>query len=225
MSLIIYELAHSPYCIPITAALRSCGVAFETRETPNWDRREIIRLTDGAYYQVPLLIHDGKPIFETTEEPQRVPHYVDQTFAGGRLFPESLDGLQGIVIQHLENDVEDLTFRLVDPFYLDHIEDLGARTMTIRHKERRFGRGCVEAWRREAKSIRAAADHLLGRFESTLRHSSFLFGEAPVYADFLLYGIIGNMTWKQWNTLNSEQTALQRWVETIRAYHFTPIPT
>ena len=36
MSLTIYQMAYSPFCIPITAALRACGVAFETREVPNW---------------------------------------------------------------------------------------------------------------------------------------------------------------------------------------------
>ncbi|HEY2344182.1 MAG TPA: glutathione S-transferase family protein [Chthoniobacteraceae bacterium] len=221
MSIVIYELAHSPYCIPITAALRSCGVTFETREVPNWDRSEIIRLTHGAHYQVPLLVHDGQMLFETAEEPQRVSHYVDRTFAGGRLFPKRIDGLQEIVIDHLENEVEGVTFRLCDIHYVPSIEDLVRRTMVLRHKERRFGRGCIDAWKRDEDAIRAEADRLLERFEITLRHSPFLFGDAPVYSDFLLYGIIGNMTWKQWNSLKDEQTALRSWVDKIRDYRFT----
>jgi glutathione S-transferase len=49
MSVTIYQMAHSPFCIPITRALDVCGVPFETREVPNWDRSEILRLTNGTY--------------------------------------------------------------------------------------------------------------------------------------------------------------------------------
>jgi glutathione S-transferase len=220
MSLTIYQLPHSPFCIPITAALRTCGVAFETRDVPNWDRREIIELTGGTYYQVPLLVDDGKLVFESTPDSQDVARYVDRTFAGGRLFPEKLEGLQAIVVDFLENDVEGVTFRLVDPFYVDSINDLVGRTMTIRHKERKFGRGCVEAWRRDAVVLRAQADCLLGRFEQTLQHSRFLFGDAPVYADFLLLGVIGNMTWNGWNTLSDAQPALKRWQAELQAFRW-----
>ena len=220
MSLVVYQLAHSPYCIPITAALRACGTDFETREVPNWDRREIITLTGGASYQVPTLLHDGRPIFETAADSQDVARYIDANFAGGRLFPERLEGLQAILIEHLEDDVEGVTFRLVDPHYLDSIPDLVARTMVIRHKERKFGRGCVEAWRREAPALRVEADRLLKRFDQMVEHSPFLLGAAPVYADFLLYGIIGNMTWNGWNSLSADQPSLIRWTERLRDFRF-----
>lgn len=220
MSLTVYQLPHSPFCIPITAALRACGVPFETRDVPNWDRSEIINLTRGAYYQVPLLVHDGKPVFESSPESQEIPRYIDRTFARGRLFPDHLEGLQGIMVDHLENDVEGVTFRLVDPYYVDSIQNLVGRTMTIRHKERKFGRGCVEAWRREAAELRVQADGLLSRFERMLEHSPFLFGEAPVYSDFLLFGVIGNMTWNGWNKLSDSQPALQRWEGAIKDFRY-----
>ncbi len=220
MSVSIYQLAHSPFCIPITAALQSCGVPFETHEVPNWDRSEIIRLTNGAYYQVPLLVHDGKAVFETAGDSQDISRYVDVTFAKGKLFPQQLEGLQAIVIDYLENEVEAVTFRLVDPFYIDSITDLVGRTMTVRHKERKFGRGCVEAWRQDAKTLRAAADRLLGRSEAMLQYTPFLFGDTPVYADYLLYGIIGNMTWKGWNKLSEEQPALRAWMARLAEFRF-----
>ena len=95
--------------------------------------------------------------------------------------------------------------------------------MIVRHKERKFGRGCVEVWQREASAIRADVDALLARFETTLRHSPFVFGAAPVYADFLLFGILGNLTWKGCNTLHPDQSALARWQDTMRAFLFPPI--
>ena len=39
------------------------------------------------------------------------------------------------------------------------------------------------------------------RLDPILRHTPFLVGERPVYADFLLHGILSNLTWKAWNPL------------------------
>lgn len=221
MSLTIYQMEYSPFCIPITAALRAAGVPFETREIPNYDRSELLRLTNGEYYQVPVLVHDGKVIIESTGDSEDIARYVDTHFTGGRLFPERLEGLQKIVIEHLSDDVEFHTFRLQDPYTLQRIsDDPVARGLFLRHKERKFGRGCVQQWEREAGQIRAEADRLLERFETTLRHSPFLFGEAPVYSDFLLYGILGNLTYAGHNPLSDGQTALKKFAGAIGGYRF-----
>lgn len=220
MSLTIYQMAYSPFCIPITEALRACGVPFETHEIPNWDRSELLRLTNGAYYQVPVVVHDGRVVTESSAASEDIAHYIDQHFAQGRLFPERVDGLQQIVIEFLSDDVEFQTFRLLDPHTLDKITGPVARGLFLRHKERKFGRGCVEQWRRDAATIRAEADRLLARFETTLRHSPFLFGDTPVYSDFLLYGILGNLTYGGHNRLNPEQSALQTWSEKLSRFTY-----
>lgn len=221
MKVTVLQFAHSPYCIPITAALRASGVPFEVREVSNADRSEILRLTNGTSYQVPVLCHGDEVIYETASDSQDVARYIDSHFAGGQLFPEKLDGLQAIVIDFLENEVEGTTFRLADPHYLDSIEDMVARGMIIRHKERKFGPGCVEKWRKDAVQIREEADRLLARFESTLNYSRFIFGDKPVYSDFLLYGVIGNFTYKGWNHLHADrQKALIRWQSDLEKWRF-----
>jgi len=48
MRLTVYQLEHSPYCIPITRALGALGLSFETRNVSNGDRREVIEITKGA---------------------------------------------------------------------------------------------------------------------------------------------------------------------------------
>ncbi len=220
MSLTVYQMEYSPFCIPITAALRASGAAFETREIPNWDRTELLRLTAGAYYQVPVLVHDGRVVTESSADSEDIARYVDAHFSGGRLFPGALDGLQKIVIEFLGDDVEFHTFRLQDPFTRDRITDPIARGLFLRHKERKFGRGCVEQWQRDAVQIRAEADRLLERFETTLRHSPFLFGDTPVYCDFLLFGVLGNLTYADHNPLHAEQSALAKFVTTLHGYRF-----
>ncbi len=91
---------------------------------------------------------------------------------------------------------------------------------TVRHKERRFGVGCVEDWRRRKTELRLDADRLLERFESLIAKRDFLFGDAPVYGDFALFGIIGNMTYRGFNRLSKEQSALKAWQARLGAFRY-----
>lgn len=220
MSLTVYQFAHSPYCLPITRALEALDVQFATRNVSNADRREIIELTKGAYYQVPVLVHNGRVIFESSADSLDIAHYVDKNFGGGRLFPAEHEGLQRLVIAHLEDDVEGVTFRLVDPPYIAGIENTLERTMIIRHKERKFGRGCVKAWADGREGLAAEARALLEPYELALKPRPFLFGETPVYADFALFGILGNLTYNNFNRLPEGFTALAAWFERIKAFRF-----
>lgn len=220
MSLTVYQFAHSPYCLPITRALEALDVQFAIRNVSNADRREIIELTKGAYYQVPVLVHNGRVIFESYADSLDIARFVDKTFGGGRLFPTEHEGLQRLVIAHLEDDVEGVTFRLVDPPYLAGIEDVLERTMIIRHKERKFGRGCVEAWAAGREDLAKTARGLLEPYDLALQHRPFLFGDSPVYADFALFGILGNLTYKNFNRLPEGFAALASWYERIKAFRF-----
>ncbi len=220
MSLTLYDLPHSPYCLPIKRILQALGASFTVEDVPNWDRRKVIEVTGGAYYQVPVLVHDGKAVFESSADSNDVARYVDATFAGGRLFPAALEGLHEILLHYLDDEVEGATFRCADAFYVDSISDPVERVMVLRHKERKFGRGCVEQWRAEIEKLRAAAAVHFSRFDAMLRHRPFLMGEQPVYADFLLWGIVGNFTWQNWNALPAGVTALQTWNEKMGTHRF-----
>jgi glutathione S-transferase len=220
MSLTLYELPHSPYCLPIKRILQALGQTFHIEDVPNWDRRKVIELTAGAYYQVPVLVHDGRVIFESGSDTNDVARYVDSTFAGGCLFPEKLAGIQDITVHYLDEEVEGATFRCCDAFYVDSIPDLVSRVMVLRHKERKFGRGCVEQWKRQLDSLRAGAAQHFARFEAMLAGDPFLFGEEPVYADFLLWGIVENYAWNGWNELPESMVALRSWRERIATFSF-----
>lgn len=218
--LTVYEMSHSPFCIPVTRALEALGVPFERVEVPNHDRSAVIQASGGLSYQVPLLVHDGRPITESSATSLDIAHYIDQTWGRGRLFPEDIGGLHLIVVEFIEDRVEDLSFKLVDPPYLRDLPDPVARVMIVRHKERKFGRGCVDNWAGSAGNLRRELESLLGRFDSTLRHRPFLFGSHPVYADFALYGILGNYTFRNYNSLPEAQTALASWSDRMRAFSF-----
>ena len=231
MSVVLYQMAHSPYAIPIRQALTACGVVHETRDVQNWDRGEVIRLTEGSYYQIPLLVHEDRVVFETGGNSLDVARYVDATWAGGCLFPEELaapnlcltewieDALEGCTRRmHSKDALEGCTFKLADIHYVPAIDDIVDRTMVVRHKERKFGRGCIEQWAREADIIRSELDGLLSRCESTLKNSPFLLGTSPVYADFALFGVLGNLTYNGWNHLSADQIALQKFVARLSVW-------
>ncbi len=220
MSLTLYDLPHSPFCLPIKRILSALQVPFEIIDVPNWDRRAVIEASAGAYYQVPMLVHDGKAVYESGADTQDIATYVDKTFAGGRLFPIEHAGLHDILISYLENDVEGATFRATDAFYVDSISDVVGRLMVLRHKERKFGRGCITQWKAQIETLRAGAAEHFARFNAILRNKKFLFGDTPIHADFLLYGIIGNYTWNNWNHLPAEQIALADWFEVMRGFSF-----
>lgn len=220
MATTLYQLAHSPYCLPISRALEALGVEFAVKNVSNANRREVIERTGGAYYQVPVLDHDGRVVFESSADSLDVARYVDTVFAGGRLFPREHEGLQRLLVPHIENDIEGVTFRLVDPVYLAQIEDPVERTQIIRHKERKFGRGCVEAWAAGKVGLLAEARALLEPYDLILRHRSFLLAESPVYADFALFGVLGNLTYQEWNTLPEGLEALAGWFDRIKTFRW-----
>lgn len=218
MSVVLYQMAHSPYAIPIRQALTACGVVHETRDVQNWDRGEVIRLTEGSYYQIPLLVHEDRVVFETGGNSLDVARYVDATWAGGCLFPEELAAPNLCLTEWIEDALEGCTFKLADIHYVPAIDDIVDRSMVVRHKERKFGRGCIEQWAREADIIRSELDGLLSRCESTLKNSPFLLGTSPVYADFALFGVLGNLTYNGWNHLSADQIALQKFVARLSVW-------
>ncbi|MGK0185253.1 MAG: glutathione S-transferase [Verrucomicrobiales bacterium] len=220
MNVTIYEMEHSPFCIPITRVLTALGVGFDRIAVPNWNRSVVIEATGGSYYQVPILKHGETVIAESTPESQDIALYIDQTFAAGKLFPKGNAGLQEILIRYIENDVESVTFKLVDSYYLDSLVDPVARLMTIRHKERKFGPGCVTAWKENRAALRKEVEDHLMRFETTLQHSSFVLGERPYYVDFALYGVLGNYLYRDYNSLPADFTGIQTWMERLEQFRF-----
>ena len=195
----LLEMKHSPYCIPIVRMLEGCRVPFTRREIPNWDRREIGRLTGGNYYQVPVLLDGTSVVHDQPDDPYRVARHADAKHCGGRFFPAAWGGVQEILIGVFEDRFEGVGFKLCDIHYVPSIRDDGERAMVVRHKERRFGVGCLEA----------LIEPLDARFQST----PFLLGDQPLFADFALYGVLGNYTFNGWNALPPRLEGVTGWFD------------
>jgi glutathione S-transferase len=217
----IYQFAHSPFCIAVTQAVRTSGLEPELVDVSNADRSEIVRLTGGAYYQVPVLVDGKRVIYESGPDSQDIAAYLDEQYLDGRLFPAHTQGLQMIVNRYLENEVENVTFKICDAALIPAIADVVERTLIVRHKERKFGPGCIERWIQERGNLIAEATRLLCPFEQILSHCGpFLFGAAPVYCDFLLFGILGNFTFRDAAPFPVDLPALSAWRERLTSYRY-----
>jgi glutathione S-transferase len=215
----IYQFAHSPFCIAVTQAVRSASIEPELVDVSNADRSAIARLTGGAYYQVPVLADGERIVYESGSDSQDIAAYLDEHYLGGRLFPAHTQGLQMIVIRYLENEVENVTFKVCDAALIPAIADVVERALIIRHKERKFGPGCIERWTQERGNLIAEATRLLCPFEQTLAHGGpFLFGTAPVYSDFLLFGILENFTFRGAAPFPANLPALRAWRKRLTSF-------
>jgi len=220
MSLTVYQMPHSPYCIPITQGLSALGVDFETIDITPHTREEVILASDGMSYQVPMLNHDGHLVVESSAESIDIARYIDRNFAHGRLFPPAGEASHIPLVTFIENDLELSGFKLVDPSYIGSIADIVAQTLIVRHKERKFGVGCVDEWRANHAHLFARFVSLLAPCETTLARQPFLLGDTPVYADFALFGVLENVTYRGWNTLPETLIHTGRWRDQIAGFTY-----
>ncbi len=209
----LYQFAWSPYCLDLKGILKAGRVRFELVGIPLGDRSEIWRLTKERYYQLPLLKDGRNVLFETHADSQVLAKYVDERFGLG-LFPRELDGVQPLVWRYFENDVEDVSFRLNDIYWREFVpkkEQCGF----VRHKERRYGRGCLEDWKAKESMLREDLERLLQIPEEMLATRLFLLGDRPVFADFCLLGMLSNLLYSGHQKLPVSRPRLCDWYDRI----------
>ena len=111
-----------------------------------------------------------------------VAKYIDRKL-GLDLFPAELEGVQAILWRYIESEVDGATFRLNDIHYRENIRKakLGPahELQYLRFKERKFGRGCLEQWRKDQKLWLQKLEEYLIPFEIILTHQEFLLDDQP----------------------------------------------
>ena len=205
----LIQFPWSPFCIVQRRILEFSGAKFKITNIPNGDRSLVWRLTKQRYYGVPI-IRDGKAvIFEINEESQVIAKYIDSKFKLG-LFPWEIEGVQSILWRHIESEIEGLGFKLNDIYWKEMVPE-GDRLRFLRHKERKFGRGCIDQWRSEQKSLLAQIDQRLIPYEEMLLYKPFLLDDRPRFVDFDLYGMLGNFLYSGHYRLPPSHNRLKQW--------------
>lgn len=216
----LYQFPYSPYCIVIRRLLEAAGVRFKTVHVPNHDRAAVWRLTRQRYYQVPV-IRDGRTVvFETGADTQVIAKYLDNRLNLG-LFPREWCGVQAVLWRYFENEVESVGFKLNDIHWWENLpraEQLGF----LRHKERKFGKGCLDLWREQQPQLLAELAALLQPCEQMLAVRPFLLAERPLFVDFDLAGMLGNFLYSGHYELPPPHTALRKWYARMSTLKLKP---
>ena len=206
----LIQFPWSPFCLVQRRILEFSGAPFKITNLPaTGDRLLIWKLTKERYYGVPI-IRDGKQvIFEIADDSQVIAKYLDEELGLG-LFPAELRGVQDLLWRYIENEIEGVGFKLNDVYFKEFVAKAD-QVAFIRHKERKFGRSCLDQWRTQQKTMLKQMEALLVPFEQMLLHRPFLLGERPYFVDFNLLGILENFLYAGHHKLPARHKQIQQW--------------
>ena len=207
----LIQFPWSPYCLVQRRILEFSGAAHKITNIPATERLLVWKLTKERYYQVPIVRDGRNVIFETDDNSQVIAKYLDDRLKLG-LFPRQWDGVQDLLWRFIDNDVEGFTFKLNDAYFTEFVprkDQLAYR----RHKERKFGRHCLEQWREQENSLRMGLAKHLVPFEQMLAHRDFLLDAEPRFVDFNLWGILANLKFSGHHDLPAAHRQLREWYD------------
>jgi len=220
----LIQFPWSPFCLVQRRILGFSGVRFKTTNLKlTGDRSPVWKLTRQRYYGVPVIRDGRNVVFETSEESQVIGKYLDQKLGLG-LFPADLEGEQSIFWRYIENDIEGLTFKLNDAYFPENVAKADQLSY-IRHKERKFGRGCLEQWREQQKSMVAQLEVRLLPFEEMLSYRLFLLGARPRFIDFDLVGMLDNFLYSGHYKLPADRPQIQKWYRRLASAKLSQFAT
>jgi glutathione S-transferase len=218
----LYQYAHSPYCIALELALRHSGVPYEVVTLPVGDPRQVIELTKAECYHVPVLedLFSRSVVWDIGPDGDETARYLSDLAPLMNLFPPEVSGLQTILLRYIENDCLDFSFKVADVFRDKWLKNDVERGLHRRHKERKFGAGCMEEWGKNVNALIEGFHKRIQPFEQMLGSRPFLTGERPVYADYALSGVIGNFLYPGTTSLPANCLMLEAWYTRMRGGNF-----
>jgi glutathione S-transferase len=205
----LIQFPWSPFCLVQRRILEYAGVRFKIINIPSQDRSLVWKLTKQRYYGVPTLRDGRNIIFEMNEDSQVIAKYLDEELELG-LFPEHWCDVQSILWRNIENEIEGATFRLNDIYWKENVPAKD-QLQYLRFKERKFGRGCLDQWRKDQKYWLKQLEEKLLPYEMMLTHLPFILEERPRFVDFDLFGMIENFLYSGHYKLPKAHKELQRW--------------
>jgi glutathione S-transferase len=205
----LIQFPWSPFCLAQRRLLEFAQVPFKIINIPTSDRTLVWRLTRQRYYQVPIIKNGKTVVFETDEDSQVIAKYLDDKLRLG-LFPRVWDGVQTVLWRYFEQEIEEVSFKLNDIYYQEFVP-AKERLNYLRHKERKFGRRCLDRWREQQAQLQSDLARRLLPCEEMLLDKPFLLGQQPLFVDFDLYGVVANYLFSGHNELPAAYTCLQQW--------------
>ncbi|CAM0880844.1 unnamed protein product [Alopecurus aequalis] len=156
----------SPYVLRVQIALRLKGLSYEDVEEDLKNKSELLLKSNPVHKKVPVLIHNGKPVCESTV----IVQYIDEAFAGAG--PNLLPA--------------DPYERAVARFWAAFIDD------TLLKASTQASSGKTEEEKAEGKEKAAAAIVTLeGALSECSKGKPFFGGESAGFVDVILGGLLG----------------------------------
>jgi len=213
----LIQIPWSPFCLVQRRILEFAGAKFKTVNSPSSDRSLVWKLTWEKYYAVPVIRDGAKVIFESGDDTQDIAKYLDAKFKLA-LFPAEREGEQFILWRYFEHEIEAVGFKLNDIYWREFVAKADQLPF-LRHKERKFGRGCLDQWRTQQIDLLQQLEQKLRPCEQMLAHAEFLLGERPLFVDFELFGMVENFLFSGHYPLPKSLPNLRQWhgcMKTIR---------
>ena len=97
-----------------------------------------------------------------------------------------------------------------DIYWKEHTPK-AAQVHWLRHKERKFGRGCISQWYAQRSNWLKLLEERVLPFEEMLAHHPFLLGERPRFVDFDLFGMLENFLYSGHYELPAAHSQIKDW--------------
>lgn len=211
----LIQFPWSPFCLVQRRILEYSGIPFKITNIPNGDRSLVWKVTKQRYYQVPVIRDGRNVVFEVDDSSQVIAKYLDDKLQLG-LFPRELEGVQSLLWRYIESEVEGFGFKLNDIHWKKFVP-ANDHLRFLRHKERKFGRGCIDRWAEGRAGLLCQLTESLLPFEEMLLYKRFLLEDQPRFVDFDLYGVLENFLYSGQYKLPAAHTKLKEWHRTMRS--------
>src|SRR5450756_2104971 len=145
----LFRFEYSCYARKAQMVLDLLGVHYEAVGVPYGDRTELATLT-GGYIQVPVLVDDAGQV---TVDSRAICATLLRGEDAERLVPSPWQGPIWAYADWCDGLLEDVLFRIASPGIRRRFSRVADRALFTFIKERKFGRGCVEEWERDAAEL------------------------------------------------------------------------
>jgi glutathione S-transferase len=208
----LHQFPYSPFAAKVRKCLELKGLAFEIVNVPYVDRRALVAVTGGTL-QIPVLEDAGRVM----DESARITAYLDETYP-----PLLRHNPLAVVIEGwADNVLEDVAFRLASPGIYDRMAEWEGRAdapaLFKLVKERKFGPGCLEAWRSAERTLVDRVIALLRPIGEALADRPFVLGPRPSVADAAIYGQLSMLELALPGFVKREMPVLSAWFGRIAA--------
>ena len=177
----LLQFSYSPFAAKVRSVLKLKGLACEVVNVPYLQRGELVRLTGGI--SVPVL-DDGGTI--VTDSARIVRHLEGK--GGPSVYG---DPLAVSLEQWADEFFQEVAFKLACPgleALMGREQGDEAKALFRLIKERKYGSGALEQWKRDEAQWRAQTLELLQPVVETLKRRAWLLGDAASVGDAALAG-------------------------------------